>query len=434
MDINTRLDGFIVHPLDAFNDHHHEDDIPKFSSTAPHLDGFQVHPLDRFIIHEHDNDISDNYLNFDDTNQINTNYFPTNDTITADSLLINNNTIDSTIYQPTQISDLISTTNYNNDYNYSQYEKTNYTTSQYPITYTEPTTTITTPITTPITTNYNYISTPSYNTISISPQTNYINTTSTYESYPSTSNNNFSRILPTKYLPAIKTRSTIKASSAPTIKLVPKITRKVTYSTSSVLVPSKTVYSVPSYPTYSVRSFTPVIRTTNFASQTLPVSNSSYRYNITTTNAYKPTILVKRPYRVITFKPQVKWSNIIPQKQNIIVPKVRKYIIPRKTSVIVPQKQSIIIPNPVALQPQKSIAVSTIRPSIIQPSQIISTPAPPNVIVPTITIGNPNPIQQQEKLPNDNFRVRTRIISNNNFGLNKIYYPRDFDRKIRKKF
>ena len=144
--------------------------------------------------------------------------------------------------------------------------------------------------------------------------------------------------------------------------------------------------------------------------------------------------LVKRPYRVITFKPQVKWSNIIPQKQNIIVPRVRKYIIPRRTSVIVPQKQSIIIPNPVTLQPQKSIAISTIRPSIIQPSQIISTPAPPNVIVPTITIGNPNPIQQQQKFPNDNFRIRSRIISNNNFGLNKVYYPRDFDRKTRKKF
>ena len=92
MDINTRLDGFIVHPLDAFNDHHHEDDIPKFSSTAPHLDGFQVHPLDSFISHEHNNDISNDYLNFNDTNQINTNYLPTN-TFTTDNLLFNNNTI-----------------------------------------------------------------------------------------------------------------------------------------------------------------------------------------------------------------------------------------------------------------------------------------------------------------------------------------------------
>ena len=42
MDINTRLDGFIIHPLDAFNDKHHEDSLLKFSNTAPNLDGFKV--------------------------------------------------------------------------------------------------------------------------------------------------------------------------------------------------------------------------------------------------------------------------------------------------------------------------------------------------------------------------------------------------------
>ena len=111
MDINTRLDGFIVHPLDAFNDHHHDYDTPKFSSTAPHLDGFQEHPLDAFISQEHNNDIStNNYFNYEDTNQVN-NYFPTNETLTADNLLnLNqNNTFDSTVYQTTQIQDLIST-------------------------------------------------------------------------------------------------------------------------------------------------------------------------------------------------------------------------------------------------------------------------------------------------------------------------------------
>ena len=116
MDINTRLDGFIVHPLDAFNDHHHDYDTPKFSSTAPHLDGFQEHPLDAFISQEHNNNIStNNYFNYEDTNQVN-NYFPTNETLTADNLLnLNqNNNFDSTVYQPTQIQDLISTpTTYN---------------------------------------------------------------------------------------------------------------------------------------------------------------------------------------------------------------------------------------------------------------------------------------------------------------------------------
>ena len=430
MDINTRLDGFIVHPLDAFNDHHHEDDIPKFSSTAPHLDGFQVHPLDSFISHEHNNDISNDYLNFSDTNQINTNYLPT-DTFTTDNLLFNNNTIDLTIYQPEQISDLISTTNYNNnDYNYNQYETTNYTTSQYPITYTEPTT-ITTPITTTTTTtNYNYISSPSYNTYTTSSQNNYINTSTTYENYPSTSSYNFSKILPPKYLPAIKSQSTIKATSAPTIKLVPKITKKVTYATSSVIVPKKIVYTVPSYSSYTVRSYSPVINTTNFTSQILPASTSSYKFNSTAASTYKPTVLVKRPYSVVTYEPQIKWNNIIPQKKTIIIPKVKRYIVPRRTSVIVPQKQSIIIPNSVIPQPQQSISVV---PSIIQPSpsQIISTPVTPNVIVPTITLGNP--IQVHRKFPSDNLAPRSTIISNNPIGLNKIYYPRDFDKKSKKK-
>ena len=429
MDINTRLDGFIVHPLDAFNDHHHEDNIPKFSSTAPHLDGFQVHPLDSFLSHEHQNNTTNNYLNLDDTNQIN-NYFPTNETITADSLLYQNNNTDSTIYQPSSIQDLISNSNYNNDFNYNQYEKTNYSTSEYPITYTEPT-----PITTTTTStsNYNYISTPSYNTISYSPQNNYINTSTTYETYPSTTNFNYSKILPTKYLPAIKAQNNINSTSAPTIKLVPKVTNKVTYTTSSVIAPSKSVYSVPSYPTYSILSFTPPIKTSYFGSQILPISTTSYNYKVTT-NTIKPTVLVKRPYRVVTFKPQVRWNNVIHRRQKIIIPKVKRYIIPRRTSVIVPRKKSVIIQNPVVIQPQKTISVSTHIPSIIQPNPIISTPAPSNVIVPTITIGTPNPIQKIEKFPSDNFAGRSRIINNNIMGFNKVYYPRDFDRKKGRKF
>ena len=446
MDINTRLDGFIVHPLDAFNDHHHDYDTPKFSSTAPHLDGFQEHPLDAFISQEHNNDIStNNYFNYEDTNQVN-NYFPTNETLTADNLLnLNqNNNFDSTVYQPTQIQDLISTpTTYNNDYNYNynKYDTTNFTTSEYPVTYTDPTPIPITTTTTTIYNNYNYTTTPSYSTISISPQTNYINTTSTYENYPSsTSNFNFSKILPPKILPAIKAPSNTSniniRTSAPTIKLVPKITKKVTYATSSLLVPTKRVYSItsyPTYPTYSIRSVTPVINRTNFFSQIAPINTTSYRI---TSNVVRPaTVLVNRPYRVVTFKPKIKWNNIIPQKQSIIVPKVRKYIVPRRTSIIIPQNQSVIIQNPPSLQPRSSIVVANnIQTPVIQQSQFISTPAPSNIIVPTISVVNPNVIQKQEKFPSDNFAGRSRILPNNNLNRNKIYYPKDVERKTKKKF
>jgi len=168
-------------------------------------------------------------------------------------------------------------------------------------------------------------------------------------------------------------------------------------------------------------------------SQILPVSTTSYNYKVTT-NTIKPTVLVKRPYRVVTFKPQVRWNNVIHRRQKIIIPKVKRYIIPRRTSVIVPRKKSVIIQNPVVIQPQKTISVSTHIPSIIQPNPIISTPAPSNVIVPTITIGTQNPIQKIEKFPSDNFAGRSRIINNNIMGFNKVYYPRDFDRKKRRKF
>ena len=85
---------------------------------------------------------------------------------------------------------------------------------------------------------------------------------------------------------------------------MPKITKKVTYATSSLLVPTKRVYSITSYPTYSIRSVTPVINRTNFFSQIAPINTTSYRI---TSNVVRPaTVLVKRPYRVVTFKPQNK--------------------------------------------------------------------------------------------------------------------------------
>ena len=138
---------------------------------------------------------------------------------------------------------------------------------------------------------------------------------------------------------------------------------------------------------------------------------------------------------MVTFKPQIKWNNIIPQKQSIIVPKVRKYIVPRRTSIIIPQNQSVIIQNPPSLQPRSSIVVANnIQTPLIQQSQFISTPAPSNIVVPTISVINPNVVQKQEKFPSDNFAGRSRILPNNNLNRNKIYYPKDVERKTKKKF
>ena len=126
MDINTRLDGFIIHPLDAFNDKHHEDSLLKFSNTAPNLDGFKVHPLDSFIIHEHDNNyesnINDNFtINYAQFNQNNSldvlsddrNYNAGN--ISSEYNLTNN----SELYQ-TSNQDIMSTPSFNNYINIEQ--------------------------------------------------------------------------------------------------------------------------------------------------------------------------------------------------------------------------------------------------------------------------------------------------------------------------
>ena len=52
MDINTQLDGFIIHTLDAFKDSHKEEFIPQINSSTNDIDEFQVHPLDNFFAQE----------------------------------------------------------------------------------------------------------------------------------------------------------------------------------------------------------------------------------------------------------------------------------------------------------------------------------------------------------------------------------------------
>ena len=109
MDVNTQLDGFVVHPLDAFNDKHHDDNIPKFSSTAPHLDGFIVHPIDSFISHERNGGNG-----FSGINQIN-NIFNNNNYETENIFNQNNDLTNFEVNQTSQIQDLYNTTPINNN-------------------------------------------------------------------------------------------------------------------------------------------------------------------------------------------------------------------------------------------------------------------------------------------------------------------------------
>ena len=56
MDINTKLDGFLVHPLDLFPKTHQAGNT--LDNTTANLDGFAVHPIDSFI-----NQKNNTYLN-----------------------------------------------------------------------------------------------------------------------------------------------------------------------------------------------------------------------------------------------------------------------------------------------------------------------------------------------------------------------------------
>lgn len=400
MDVNTQLDGFIVHPLDAFNDKHHDDNIPKFSSTAPHLDGFIVHPIDSFISHERNGGNG-----FSGINQIN-NIFNNNNNYETENIFNQNNDLTNfEVNQTSQIQDLYNTTPINNnEFNFNQYETSNLTTSEYPITHTEPTIK---------NYNYNYTNSTTSDIIPSIPEKNNINSTSSYTNYSNYSNYTnysspttdfqYSQILPTKYLPTMfSNNNDINSTSISQVGEIP-----VTSYTSSVKIPYNNSYSISSPQEYSIKTYKPVIKMKAFTSQVLPKATKTKNKTKYIYNTY--SVSAPKKYRITTFNPQIKWKKIIPLKKKIIIPKVKKYIIPRRTTYLVPKKKSVIIPKPVLTQAH-----------IIQNNSII---------VPTISIVTPG----IEKYPLDNFDGRNRLVSGMVTGA-KIYVPKDLEMKRRNKF
>lgn len=446
MDLNTRLDGFVIHPLDAFNDKHQNDNLTKFSTTAPNLDGFAVHPLDNFISQEHsNNNIDTNVIN--QVTQID-NIFSNNNIYETGNTL-NNDYLTNLGFNQTQTQDLFPTsTTINNDFNINQYDTYNTTySSTYPITYTEPT-------------NYNYSNNITTNIYSTSQSSNYINITPTYENYSSTNNYNYTRVLPPKFLPTIHQVSNVNSNS--TINLIPKTTPKIVYNTTSFVTPIQSIYTTPS--TQSIRGYTPApnirrVKTLNTlpTSQIMPFSTITYRktpYSLksfgpnslnTSGYNYKPriihfksnsSILPSPNYRIASFNPRANWNKIIPQTRKIIIPKAKKYFVPRRSRSIITQRQSILIPNPVVVQPQQSIQTNINVPTIIisNPSQVNNLSN--NIVVPTITLPNTLNVNmnESEKYPRDNVMGRRRMLKKNNIPHPKIYYPRNFEKRKYKKY
>ena len=485
MDINTRLDGFIIHPLDAFNEKHREESIPKFSITAPNLDGFQVHPIDNFISQMHNDDIynnndinqttnifsnneisetgnidyNNNIYNYNDSNQAintfsNNEIYETGNIDYNNNIYNNNNVINQTnstfinnnVYETGNILNINNDINnygllsispdINNNYNYNQYETYNTTSQIYPVSYIEPSSNY----------NYDYLNNDSSNIISINQGSNYINTTtSSYVSYPST-NFNYSNILPTNYLPPAK--NTIDNNSLLTINLEPKI-NEAKYATPSIIPPSKSVYTIPSYKTIQKKESIPlnIIETNTSKSKILPVSKityngyphssnhfSVYSYNfknnksIITNYKLKPIELPPKTYTIKSYNHKIKWKKIIPKMTTVVIPTVKRFIIPRRIKYVLPKAQKVLSKS-VLVQPIPSTQISIVpspfpKDSIrkINMPPILST-LPNNYSIQTVPITNPNNVKVNlnglEKYPKDNNK---RLVPTYKLPRPKIYY------------
>ena len=167
MDINTKLDGFVVHPLDLFSKTHHND-VYQSNSTA-NLDGFNIHPIDSFLNQTNDN----SYLNL---NNAITTYDGITNTGTNDiNQYINGQNFNQDLYNPySNIS--YETKNLTQDYIETK-PIVNNTISydQYP------------DISTTYLTNFGS-STGTYDQYNISP---YTNTNISYDNYPTTISTNY---------------------------------------------------------------------------------------------------------------------------------------------------------------------------------------------------------------------------------------------------
>ena len=313
----------------------------------------------------------------------------------------------------------------NNNYNYNQSENYNTTSQIYPVSYIEPTSNY----------NYDYSNNDSSNIISINQGSNYINTTtSSYDSYPST-NFNYSKILPAQYLQPVK--NTIDNNSLSTINLEPKI-NEAKYATPSIISPSKSVYTIPSYKTIQKKE--------SAKSKILPVSKITYNghphsskhfriysYNFKNNNSVitnyklKSIQLPPKIYTIKSYNHEIKWKKIIPKMTTVVIPTVRRFIIPRRIKYVLPKAQRVLS-KPVLVQPIPSIQLSIVPSQFPKDSMrkinmppILSTL--PNIYsIQTYPMTNPNNVKVNlnglEKYPMDNY---SRLMSTYKVPKAKIY-------------
>lgn len=381
MDINTKLDGFVVHPLDLFSKTHHND-VYQSNSTA-NLDGFNIHPIDSFLNQTNDN----SYLNL---NNAITTYDGITNTGTNDiNQYINGQNFNQDLYNPySNIS--YETKNLTQDYIETK-PIVNNTISydQYP------------DISTTYLTNFGS-STGTYDQYNISP---YTNSNISYDNYPTTISTNYTGTniqnydylfnntykessydlsqIPTSTLSNF-TDNYINNDNTSTIYPNYTTTNEVTsngisfdnYSTPINYIPSSTTYNLlNSNIPYSFQTNSSYLNTLNnniFPSTTLNnVStfthqpNSIYNiYNYTNgidnLNVYPKTITHQRRYSAYNSTPRIPKNNYesltfnptISLVHNKIYPTTttRAHSVPRRsyhnrTTFVIPNKTKVILPS-----------------------------------------------------------------------------------------
>lgn len=486
MDINARLDGFLVHPLDLFPKAH------EFDETTANLDGFKVHPLDSFINHNKNdpnkylqNNTTTNYdysnlLNNINTTSTNQNYkdnlYGQYTTIKTEPYLYKNNYTNSK--QFVNIDSFDNNINYNNTYNYNgdankiiTYK--NYVTSNstnYPKT---------------INHNYDYLQTNSYNdnilgkypkykitelggnyaktydtfpndtltnnaSYEMNPSSKIINKGITYDKYTATTNASDISYGKPSSLDILNSTSSTDPFSFKSFHNYSKSNEYNynVYPTSTltniktITTQPKIVYTINSNKNYSKVFFDnsyPKKAITNYKSLSSYKSTQDIFNNKLASSLISPTI--NRFYRGTSSSIPLR-SYTIPKtykskRTTAILPSKTKIILPQQINIIPSSQKAIIIPKAshrIIERARTPIISNTV---ISSPNKIYNYSSPKkNVItIPTIithtakSIKNIPKFNQIKKLPPRTIDVTgAKIKSFMNFG--KSYYkPKDFANK-----
>jgi hypothetical protein len=465
MDINARLDGFLVHPLDLFPKNQ------EFDETTANLDGFKVHPLDSFINHNKNDPYkylqNNTKTNYDNNNLINNiNSTPINQNYEAN--LYDQYT--TTKNEPYLYSNNI---NYNNTYNSSDNTNKIIKFNKYPVNNS-------TYYTQAINHNYDYLQANSYNNNILGKYpkykiTNFVeNYSKTYDTFPndSSTNNTSYEIYPSSKI--INTgithdKYTVTANTSDMSYGMPSSfdilnsnssndpfsfksfhnyskTNRYNYNIfpTSTLTKIKTIitqpkdhYTINPNPNYSkglsINSY-PKKAITNYKGLSSFKSTQDIFKNMLTSTIISPRI--NTVYRETSFPlrsytiPKTYKSN----RATAILPSKTKIILPKPTNIITSNLKTIIIPK------TNQRIVERVRTPILSnavvssPNKIynFSSPKKNVVTIPSIITHTTKPIKSGPKLNQINIIpprtidvTGTKIKSFMNFG--KSYYkPKDF--------